>query len=51
MIPGQEVPDQGYCYLSWTIRFSQAEGNHTPQTAKRIPLGRVRCSIPKLDHL
>jgi hypothetical protein len=52
MIPGQKGPhDQGLLLTFVAIRFSKAPGDQVPRTAKRVPLGRVTSSIPKLDHL
>jgi hypothetical protein len=50
MSPDQDSPDRGLL-ISCTIRFSRVKRSNSPKTAKRVPLGRAKGSIPKLDHL
>ena len=50
MSPDQDSPDRGLP-ISCTIRFSRVKRSNSPKTAKRVPLGRAKGSIPKLDHL
>jgi hypothetical protein len=50
MSPDQDSPDRGLL-VSCTIRLSRIKGSNSPKTAKRVPLGRAKGSIPKLDHL